>query len=57
VRLLTGTNRDDTRIGLVPAGLIDLIDEPTLTTVVRAFGAPDAALERYRAARPGARLA
>jgi para-nitrobenzyl esterase len=54
VRLLTGCNRDDTRIGLVPTGFIDLVDEPALTSVVRAFGAPDGTIERYRAARPGA---
>lgn len=54
VRLLAGSNRDDIRIGLVPTGMIDLIDEPTLTTVLGAFGAPDGTLERYRAARPAA---
>jgi para-nitrobenzyl esterase len=54
VRLLAGSNRDDTRIGLVPTGMIDLIDEPTLTAAIGAFGAPDGTVERYRAARPGA---
>lgn len=54
VRLLAGWNRDDTRIGLVPTGMIDIIDEPTLSAVVGALGAPDGTVERYRAARPGA---
>jgi para-nitrobenzyl esterase len=54
VRLLAGWNRDDVRIGLVPTGVLDLIDEPTLTAVMGAFGAPDGTVEHYRAARPGA---
>jgi len=54
VRLLAGWNRDDTRIGLVPTGFINLVDEPTLTAVVTALGAPDGTVELYRAARPGA---
>jgi para-nitrobenzyl esterase len=54
VRLLTGWNRDDTRIGLVPTGMIDLIDEPALSAIVAAHGAADGTVERYRAARPGA---
>ncbi|MBO0747823.1 MAG: carboxylesterase/lipase family protein, partial [Acidimicrobiaceae bacterium] len=54
VRLLTGWNREDARIGLVPTGFIDLVDEPTLIAVVSAQGAPDGTVERYRAARPEA---
>ncbi|MEV1171544.1 carboxylesterase/lipase family protein [Nonomuraea sp. NPDC049784] len=54
VRLLAGWNRDDTRIGLVPTGMIDIVDEPILSAVVGAHGAPDGTVERYRAARPGA---
>lgn len=54
VRLLAGCNRDDIRIGLVPTGMIDLVDEPALTAAASAFGAPDGAVKRYRAARPGA---
>ncbi|MFC4015357.1 carboxylesterase/lipase family protein [Nonomuraea purpurea] len=54
VRLLTGWNRDDTRIGLVPTGMIDIIDERMLSSVVGALGGPDGTVERYRAARPGA---
>ncbi|GAA5200416.1 carboxylesterase family protein [Rugosimonospora acidiphila] len=52
VRLLAGWNRDDTRIGLVPTGMIDLIDERVLAAVVGAAGAPDGTIERYRAVRP-----
>ncbi|KAB8194727.1 carboxylesterase family protein [Nonomuraea phyllanthi] len=54
VRLLAGGNRHDTRIGLVPTGMIDLIDESALAAVAAALGAPDGTVERYRAARPGA---
>lgn len=54
VRLLAGWNRDDTRIGLVPTGMIDIVDEPTLAAVVGALGAPGGTVERYRAARPDA---
>ncbi|MGH3222098.1 MAG: carboxylesterase family protein [Streptosporangiaceae bacterium] len=54
VRLLAGSNRDDVRIGLVPTGFIDLVDEPTLSAVVGALGWPDETVGRYRAARPGA---
>ncbi|MEV6152251.1 carboxylesterase family protein [Nonomuraea sp. NPDC052129] len=54
VRLLAGWNRDDTRIGLVPTGMIDLADERILSAVVGAYGGPDGTIELYRAARPGA---
>jgi para-nitrobenzyl esterase len=54
VRLLAGSNRDEVRIGLVPTGFIDLIDEPALTAVVGAYGLPDETVGLYRAARPGA---
>ncbi|GAA5004671.1 carboxylesterase/lipase family protein [Actinopolymorpha pittospori] len=54
VRLLAGWNRDDTRIGLVPTGMIDMVDEPMLSAVVAALGAPDGTVELYRAARPEA---
>ncbi|MGP3933474.1 carboxylesterase/lipase family protein [Nonomuraea sp. KM88] len=54
VRLLAGWNRDDTRIGLVPTGMIDIVDESLLSAAVSALGTPDGAVERYRAARPGA---
>lgn len=54
VRLLAGWNRDDSRIGLVPTGMIDMIDEPILSAVVGALGAPGGTVELYRAARPAA---
>ncbi|MET7332335.1 carboxylesterase/lipase family protein [Nonomuraea sp. NPDC005650] len=54
VRLLAGWNRDDTRIGLVPTGMIDIVDERILSVMVGANGGPDGTVERYRAARPGA---
>lgn len=54
VRLLAGWNRDDTRIGLVPTGIIDIVDEPALSAIAGAQGAPEGTVERYRAARPGA---
>ncbi|GII82615.1 carboxylic ester hydrolase [Sphaerisporangium siamense] len=54
VRLLAGWNRDDSRFGLVPTGLIDIVDEPILSAVVGALGAPGGTVELYRAARPAA---
>ena len=54
VRLLTGWNRDDVRIGLVPSGFIDLVDERAINAFVRAQGGPDGTVELYRAARPEA---
>ncbi|MFJ8582899.1 carboxylesterase/lipase family protein [Micromonospora sp. NPDC093277] len=57
VRLLAGWNRDDTRIGLVPNGMMDIIDrvdEATLSALVSALGAPEGTVELYRAARPRA---
>lgn len=54
VRLLAGWNRDDVRIGLVPTGMIDIVDEPALSAVAAALGAPDGTVGLYRAARPGA---
>jgi para-nitrobenzyl esterase len=54
VRVLAGSNRDEARIGLVPNGMVDLVDESTLTAVVNAHGAPDGTVELYRATRPWA---
>lgn len=54
VRLLTGWTRDEVQIGLVPTGMIDMIDEPALSAAVSAMGAPDGTAGLYRAARPGA---
>ncbi|MEV1249781.1 carboxylesterase family protein [Nonomuraea sp. NPDC050022] len=45
VRLLARWNRDDTRIGLVPTGMIDLADERILSAVVGAYGGPDGTIE------------
>ncbi len=46
VPLLAGWNRDDTRIGLVPTGMIDVIGEPALRAAAGALGAPAGASER-----------
>ena len=54
VPLLIGSNRDEARLFLVAASTIDLVDEPTLTAVAGAYGLSGAALEVYRAGRPGA---
>jgi para-nitrobenzyl esterase len=54
VTVLTGSNRDEARLFLVAPGVIDLIDEPTLTAGTAAYGLPPAALDRYRGNRPGA---
>jgi para-nitrobenzyl esterase len=54
VHLLAGWNRDDVRIGLVPTGFLELIDDVTLSAAVNAQGVPEGAVELYRAARRGA---
>jgi len=54
VPLLIGSNRDEARLFLVAAGTIDLVDEPTLTAVVGAYGLSGPGLEIYRGNRPGA---
>jgi para-nitrobenzyl esterase len=54
VRVLTGANRDEHRLFLVPNGVIDLITDEMLAPGAAAYGLDAAALEVYRAARPGA---
>jgi para-nitrobenzyl esterase len=54
IDLLVGSNRDDTRIGLVPTGLIDSIEPPMLTAVADAFRLPVGTIDCYRKSRPGA---
>ncbi|GAA2330088.1 carboxylesterase/lipase family protein [Streptomyces violaceusniger] len=54
VPLLTGWNRDENRLVLVPTNMLDAIDEPTLLAAAGAYGLGPEAMETYRAARPGA---
>jgi para-nitrobenzyl esterase len=54
VRLLTGTNRDEALLFLVPSGAVDLIDDATLAGGAAAYGAPAAAIATYRGNRPRA---
>jgi para-nitrobenzyl esterase len=54
VDLLVGTNRHENRLFFVPTGIMDLIDEPTLTFMTALLGQDASALDVYRAARPGA---
>ena len=54
VHLLTGSNREELRLVFVPPGTIDAVDESTLAAAAGAYGVPDGAVERYRAARPEA---
>ena len=54
VRLLIGSNRDEWRVFLIAAGLLDLIDDTTLGAVAGAYGLPAQSLAVYRANRPGA---
>jgi para-nitrobenzyl esterase len=54
VRVLTGANRDEQRLFLVPNGVIDLITDEMLAPGAAAYGLDAAALDVYRSARPGA---
>jgi para-nitrobenzyl esterase len=54
VDLLIGTNRNENRLFLVPTGIMDVIDEPTLSFMTVLLGQDVAALDAYRTARPGA---
>jgi para-nitrobenzyl esterase len=54
VRVLTGANRDEQRLFLVPNGVIDMITEEMVAPGAAAYGLDAAALEVYRSARPGA---
>ncbi|MEU6551957.1 carboxylesterase family protein [Streptomyces sp. NPDC046915] len=54
VPLLTGWNRDEDRLFLVAANMLDAMDEPALLDAARAYGLGPEAVEIYRAARPGA---
>jgi para-nitrobenzyl esterase len=55
VDLLVGTNAEEQRLFIVPSGVIDLIDDATLSGLVAAYGLPvEQALTTYRRDRPGA---
>jgi para-nitrobenzyl esterase len=54
VRLMIGSNREESRLFLVAAGSIDLIDEPTLAATAGAYGLSAEGVSVYRDARPGA---
>jgi len=54
VAVLTGTNRQESRLFLVAPGLIDLIDEPTMRGAAAAYGLAPDGLQRYRDNRPSA---
>lgn len=54
VPLLTGWNRDEDRLFLVAANMLDAIDEAALFDKARTYGLKPEAIEIYRAARPGA---
>jgi para-nitrobenzyl esterase len=55
VPVLAGANRDEQRLFLVPNGLIDMVNDQVLRTVVAAYGLPvEKGLEVYGAGRPGA---
>ena len=55
VDLLIGTNRDELRLYLVPNGVIDFIDEDTLTGFAARLGLDPSATDTYRSttATPG----
>ena len=54
VALLVGSNNDEARLFVVPTGAIDFIDEAVLAAAATGYGAPDEAVETYRATRPDA---
>jgi para-nitrobenzyl esterase len=54
VRVLTGSNREESRLFLVAPGAIDFVDEPTLAGGAAAYGLPPLGLELYRKNRPDA---
>jgi para-nitrobenzyl esterase len=55
VRVLTGANRDEQRLFMVPNGLVDMINDDLLGMAVAGYGLDaERALAAYRAARPGA---
>ncbi len=54
VRVMVGSNRDESRLFLVAPGVIDLVDEPTLVGGAAAYGLSPDGLELYRKNRPGA---
>jgi len=49
VDLLVGSNRDEQRLFLLPTGVMDIMDEASLSLVAGALGADDKALAKYRA--------
>ncbi len=54
VRLMTGSNRDESRLFLVAPGAIDHIDEAMLVGGAAAYGLSPEGVAHYRANRPGA---
>ena len=54
VRVLVGSNREESRLFLVAPGVIDLVDEPTLAGGSAAYGLAPQGLELYRKNRPDA---
>jgi para-nitrobenzyl esterase len=54
VRLMIGSNRDEARLFLVPPGIIDRIDEPSLQATAAGYGLPPHGLATYCANRPHA---
>jgi para-nitrobenzyl esterase len=54
VEVLAGANRHEYRLFLMPTGVADRVTEETLAAVAAAYRLPDGALDRYRAASPGA---
>jgi para-nitrobenzyl esterase len=54
VAVLTGANRDEQRLFLVPNGLIDLVNDDLLALAAAGYGLDATAVGAYRAGRPGA---
>ncbi len=54
IRLLTGTNREESRLFLVAPGAIDLVDDTMLVIGAGAYGLSPEGVAHYRDNRPGA---
>jgi para-nitrobenzyl esterase len=53
VDLLVGTNRDEQRLFIVPAGAMGFIDDNVVALAAAGWSVPEGALDLYRANRPG----
>lgn len=53
VDLLVGTNRDEQRLFVVPAGMLELVDDNVVRLAAAGWSVPPGAVDLYRSNRPG----